>query len=73
MAFEAGFDHAAEAVIASLLFAVLIAQVHIHRCDAIANSAQSILDDATDPIRQCLMTFDVVVSSDLNLHSALLV
>lgn len=36
---EAGFDHAAHTVIASLVFAVLIAQVHINRGDAISDSA----------------------------------
>ena len=39
MSFEAGFDHAAHTVVASLVFAVLIAQVHINRGDAIADSA----------------------------------
>jgi len=72
MTFEAGFNHAAHTVIAILLLTILITQVHIDRRDAIADSAQSILDDAIDLISQCLVTFNVVISSDLNLHGVLL-
>jgi len=46
------------------MIAVLITQMNIDGRDTIADLAQSILDDATDPILQSLMTFDVVVSSD---------
>jgi hypothetical protein len=70
--FKVGFNHAAEAVITVFMFTVLIAQVYINRCDAIADSAQRILHDTPDLIDQGLMAFNVVVSSDLNLHGDLL-
>jgi hypothetical protein len=73
MTFEAGFDHAAHTVIAIfVMIAVLITQMNIDGRDAIAKCAQSILHDTPDPIDQGFTTFDVVVSSDLNLHGALL-
>lgn len=63
-----GFDHAAHTISAVLMFAVLINQVHIDRGDAIADSVQSIFYNATDLISQGLVTFDVVVSMNLDLH-----
>jgi hypothetical protein len=72
VSFETGFDHAAHIVIAGLQIAVLIAQVNINMSDMIANSAQSSLHNATDLISQCLVTFDVMVSMDLDLHDVLL-
>jgi hypothetical protein len=71
-AFKMGFDLATEVVIAALLVAVLIAQVNIHLRDVFAESAESILYYATDLISQCLMSFDVMVGIDLDLHSVLL-
>ena len=71
-AFETGFHHAAHVINAALFVAVLIAQVDLHSCDVIAESAQSILYYATDVIGQRLVTFDVMVGIDLNLHVNLL-
>jgi hypothetical protein len=71
-AFEAGFNHAAYVVIAALLVAVLIAQVDFHSCDVIADFAQGTLHYATDLMGQRVVTFDVMVGIDLDLHSILL-
>jgi hypothetical protein len=71
-AFETGFHHAAQSVMANLLVAVLIAQVDLHPCDVIAESAQGILHYATDLSGQRLVTFDVMVGIDLDLHGVLL-
>jgi hypothetical protein len=67
-----GFDFAAHFVIAALLVAVLIAQVDIHLCDVIAESAESILYYVTYLCNQRLMAFDVVIGIDLDLHGVLL-
>jgi hypothetical protein len=71
-AFKMGFDLATEVVIAALLVAVLVAQVNIHLSDVFAESAESILYYAADLSGQRLMTFDVMVSNDLDLHGVLL-
>jgi hypothetical protein len=71
-AFKTGFHHAAHVINAALFVAVLIAQVDLHSCDVIAESAQSILYYATDVIGQRLVTFDVMVGIDLDLHGVLL-
>ena len=71
-AFEAGF-HRAMHVIAALLFAVLITQVDLHSRDVIADSAQSTLDYVTDLSGQRLMTFDVTIGVDLDLHGVLFI
>ena len=71
-AFEAGFHHATHVVIAALLVAVLIAQVDLHSRDVIAESAQGALHYATDLSGQRLVTFDVMVGIDLDLHGVLL-
>ena len=70
-AFEAGFDHAA-LVVLSVLIAVLIAQMHFHSRDVAADSAERTLYLAGDLSRQPLVTFDVTVGIDLNLHGVLL-
>jgi hypothetical protein len=70
--FEAGFHHATHVVIAALLVAVLIAQVDFDLRNVIAESAQGILHDASDLGGQHLVTFDVMVSMDLDLHGILL-
>jgi hypothetical protein len=71
-AFEADFYHTAYVVIAALLVAVLIAQVDFDLRNVIAESAQGILHDASDLGGQHLVTFDVMVSMDLDLHGILL-
>jgi hypothetical protein len=71
-AFEAGFDHAAYIVIATLLGAVLIAQVDFDLRNVIAEPAQGILHDATDLSGHCLVPFDIMVGIDLDLHGILL-
>jgi hypothetical protein len=70
--FEADIHHAAHVLITALFVAVLIAQVDIHQGDVIAETAQSILDYSTDLISQRLVTFDVMVGIDLDLHGVLL-
>jgi hypothetical protein len=69
---KAGFDHAAHIVMAALLVTVLIAQVNIHLRDVFTESAESILYYAADMCDQRLMSFDVVVGIDLDLHGVLL-
>jgi hypothetical protein len=71
-AFKMGFDLATDVVIAALLVAVLVAQVNIHLSDVFAETAESILYYAADLSGQRLMTFDVMVSNDLDLHGVLL-
>jgi len=71
-AFEAGFHHATHVVIAMLLVAVLIAQVDFHSRDVIADLAQGTFYDATDVSGQCLVTFDIAVGINLDLHGVLL-
>jgi hypothetical protein len=46
--------------------------MNINVSDAIANSPQSILHNATNLISQCLVTFDVVIRMDLDLHGGFL-
>jgi hypothetical protein len=70
-AFEAGFHHAALVVLATLV-AALVAQVDLHSRDVIADSAQGTLHYATDLSGQRLVTFDVTVGIDLDLHGVLL-
>ena len=70
--FEADFNQAAQAIIAVLLFAVLIAQVDIDGGDAIAKFAQRIFHNALALIRQALVTCDVVIRADLDLHGGFL-
>jgi len=67
-AFEASLHHAPHVVIAALLVAVLVAQVDLHSRDVIADSAQGILHYATDLSTQRLVTCDVTVGIDLDLH-----
>jgi hypothetical protein len=71
-AFEACFHHATHVVIAVLLVAVLIAQVDFHPGDVIADFAQGTFYDATDMSGQCLVTFDIVVGINLDLHGIFL-
>jgi hypothetical protein len=70
-AFEAGFHHAALVVLGALV-AALVAQVDLHSRDVIAEMAQSTLHYATDLSGQSLVTFDVMVGIDLDLHGVLL-
>ena len=70
MAFQAGFHHAALVVRAAFV-AALVGQVHLHSRDVIAESAQGIFHDATDLSGQGLVTCDVMVGIDLNLHGVL--
>jgi hypothetical protein len=69
-AFEAGFHHAALVFLGALV-AALVAQVDFHSRDVIAQMAQSTLHDATDLGGQSLVTFDVMVGTDLDLHIVL--
>jgi hypothetical protein len=71
-AFEASFDQATQAVIAILLFTVLIAQVDLDSGNAIAKCAQRIFHNAPDLISQSLMTFNIVISPEFNFHGDLL-
>lgn len=66
-AFEAGFDDAVFAIRAALV-ASRIAQVNLNSCDVIAETAQGALCRATDMIDQRLLTLDIVVGINLNLH-----
>jgi hypothetical protein len=70
-AFEAGFHHAALVVLAALL-AALVAQVDLHSRDVMTDSAQGTLHCLPYPSGQRLVTFDVVVGVDLDLHGVLL-
>jgi hypothetical protein len=72
VAFEADF-HRTTHVIAALLFAVLITQVDLHSRDVIADSAQSTLDYVTDLSGQRLVTFNITVGVDLDLHGVLFI
>jgi len=69
---EADVHHAAHVVIPALLVTGLIDQVDVHEGDVIPESAQSIIDYSTDLISQRLVTFDVMVGIDLDLHGVLL-
>jgi hypothetical protein len=69
---QAGFHQAAHVVIAALLVAILITQVNFHSRDVIADSTQGTLHNATDPSGQRLVTFDITVGIDLDLHGVLL-
>jgi hypothetical protein len=71
-AFEAGFHHATHVVIAMLLVAVLIAQVNFHSRNVMAELAQGTFYEVTDVSSQCLVTFDIAVGIDLDLHGILL-
>jgi hypothetical protein len=71
-AFEAGFHHATHVVIAMLLVAVLIAQVDFHSRNVIAELAQGTFYEVTDVSSQCLVTFDIAVGIDLDLHGIFL-
>jgi hypothetical protein len=66
-ALEAGFHQAAFVVLLALV-AVLIAQVDLHSCDVIAESTQGALHHAIEPSGHRLVTLDVMVGIDLNLH-----
>jgi len=70
-AFEAGFHHAALVVLAALV-AALGTQVDLDSRDVMADSAQGTLHFATDLSGQRLITFDVMVGIDLDLHGVLL-
>jgi hypothetical protein len=70
--FEACFHHATHVIVAALLVAVLIAQVDFHSRDVIADLAQGTFYDATDMSDHCLVTFDIVVGINLDLHGVLL-
>jgi hypothetical protein len=79
VAFEARFHHAAYVVItallatltATLLAAVLVAQMNLHPRDVPAEPAQGILHYATDMIGQRFAAFDVMVGIDLGLHDVM--
>jgi hypothetical protein len=70
--FKAGFHHAAHVPGAALLVAVLIAQVHFHPRDVIAEPAQGTVHDSPDVSGQRLTPFDIAVGIDLDLHGVLL-
>ncbi len=72
MPLEPGFHHATDVPIAAFLVAVLIAQVDLHSRDVIAEFAQGTLYYATDLSGQWLVTFNVTVGIDLDLHGVLL-
>jgi hypothetical protein len=71
-AFETGFHHATYGVMAALLVAVFVAQVDLHSCDVIAESAQGTLHYATNVSGARLVNFDVVTGVYLDLHGVLL-
>jgi hypothetical protein len=58
-ALEAGLDHAAHGFMARFLVAVLVAQVDFYPRNVVAESAQSALHVAGDPIGESLVNFDV--------------
>jgi hypothetical protein len=70
-AFEAGFDNAAFVILAAFVPS-RVAQVNLHSRDVIAESAQGALHCTTDMIDQSLLTLDIVVGINLNLHDAFL-
>ena len=67
--FEACFQHATHIVVAAFLVAVLIAQVDLHSRDVIPESVQGTLHHAAYLSGQLLVTFDVTVGIDLDLHT----
>jgi hypothetical protein len=67
MAFEVGFHHAALVMNAGLI-SVFVAQVDFHSRDAIAHSAENLFDRTSDLSGQRLVTLNVMVCADLNLH-----
>jgi transglutaminase-like putative cysteine protease len=70
-AFETGFHHALLVVLAAPV-AVLVAEMDLHARDAIADSTQRLLHDATGPRGQALLPFDMTIGIDLDLHGVFL-
>ena len=56
-------------MVATLLVAVLVAQVHFHSRNVMTESDELILNDPSDLSRQLFTAFDVMVCIDLNQHS----
>jgi len=72
-AFETGFHHAAYVVvIAALLVAVFITQVDLYPREVIVESFQGTLHYVSDLSDQHLVTVDVMVGMDFDLHGILL-
>jgi hypothetical protein len=71
VAFEVGFHHTAFIVLAALE-TVLVTYVNLQPRDAIAEMTQGSFHFASGPSRQRLVTFNVMVSVDLDLHGSLL-
>jgi hypothetical protein len=70
-AFETGFHHTLLVVPAAPV-AVLVAEMDLHARDAIADSTQRLLHDATGPRGQALLPFDMTIGIDLDLHGVFL-
>jgi hypothetical protein len=70
MAFEVGFHHTAFIVVATLE-AVLVTHVNLQPRDVIAEMTQDSFHFASGPSRQRLVTFNVMVGVDLDLHGSL--
>jgi hypothetical protein len=71
-AFEVDFHHTAHGVFANLFVAVLVTQMDIYSRDVFAESAQGTLHYATDMRGQRLVSFDVAVGMNFDLHGILL-
>jgi hypothetical protein len=52
--------------------AVLVAEMDLHARDAIADSTQRLLYDATGPRGQALSSFNMTIGIDLDLHGVFL-
>lgn len=71
VAFEVGFHHTAFIILATLE-AVLVTHVNLQPRDAITEMTQGSFHFASGPSRQRLVTFNVMVGVDLDLHGSLL-
>jgi hypothetical protein len=70
-ALQTGFQHAALVVRAALL-AILIGQMNLYTRNVIADPVQGGLNNTADVIRKGLVTSNVVVCIDLDVHITLL-
>jgi hypothetical protein len=69
---QAGFHQATHVVIAALFVTIFITQMNFHPRDVIADSTQGTFHNTTDLSGQRLVTFDITVGIDLDLHGVLL-
>jgi hypothetical protein len=65
-----GFQQAALVLGTKLLIAVLVGEVDFHPCDLRGETVQGIPHDRFNLLREPLITLDVAISVDLDLHSS---